>query len=91
MKQLRITASVTQTLKLEGHAVIERCPNKEFSYLDCVKIGDDYFLPSIKWTKYVPADAASGDDSGGFDPVESSDWEVLHHSIVDERVRIQKA
>ncbi|QTN32558.1 hypothetical protein HZ994_09515 [Akkermansiaceae bacterium] len=91
MKQLRITASVTQTLNLEGRALIERCPDKEFSYLDCVKIGDDYFLPSIEWTKYVPAEAGSGDDSGGFEPVKSSDWEEFHHSIVDERVQIKKA
>lgn len=91
MKKNRILASLLQTLEFNSDVTVEKCPDKEYSYLDCIKIGDDYYLPNIEWTKYSPADTKSGDDSGSFKPVEGSEWEVIHHAIIDEKEKVHKA
>lgn len=86
----KISVSVKQKLKFDVSVEIERCPDEEFSDLNCVKIGDDYFLPSIEWTKYVPPEQYAADDgAGGFEPVEGAEWETIHHAIMDERTRVK--
>ena len=86
----KISASVTQKLEFDGTVQIAKCPDKEFSDLNCVKIGDEYFLPSIEWTKYIPPEKyAADDDASGFEPVEGSEWETIHHAIVDEKTRVK--
>lgn len=91
MKRKKLKVSVVQKLVLDESVTIENCPDPEFDNLECIKIGEDLFLPSIEWTKYVPPDKYSDDGSGGFDPVEDGDWETLIHAIEDEKVTVKKA
>lgn len=88
----KVSVSVKQKLVFDDPVEVAECPDVEFSDLNCVRIGDDYFLPSIEWTKYVPAEKyGAGDDAGGFEPVDGTDWEKIHHAIMDEKIRVRKA
>lgn len=84
----KVSVSVEQELVFDGTVRIVKCPDKEFADLNCVKIGENYFLPSVEWMKYIPPEDYADDGAGEFEPVEGSEWETIHHAIKGETTRV---
>jgi hypothetical protein len=83
----KFKASAIQILRLNQPVEIANCPDPEFSDLKCLKIGDNYYLPSVEWTKY--SEPEPGEEAGSFDPVSGMEWEVLVHAVEDENLGVE--
>ena len=86
---MKVKASVIQKLKFTKSIEISLCPDEEFKDTKCLKIGDEYFLPSIEWTKFIPA-SLSDDGYAYFEEVTGEEWEAIHHAIKEEKTKVTK-